>query len=120
MQDRNLAPLAASSRVQSGALPATVEARRANHGGSAWSLPSRSRQSAELQPQDGSLANPARIATMPSRNNGAKLDCESEDARITGGTRSLSRRVLGLNDVNTADRKATMSRRQTPLPSQVA
>jgi hypothetical protein len=90
---------------------------RANHGGSAWSLPSR--HPVELQPQDGSLTNPARIAEMPARINGAKLECESDDSRMTGGTRSLTRRVLGLN-VTAGRRKTSASSKQAPLPAQVA
>jgi hypothetical protein len=117
MQNRNPALLAAPSRVANGGPPASIAPNHDNHGGSAWSLPSRER--VERQPQDGSLTNPARIAEMPSRNNGAKLECESDDSSITGGTRSLTRRVLGLN-VTAVRRKTSASSKQAPLPAQVA
>jgi hypothetical protein len=64
--------------------------RRLSHGGSAWSLP---RGTSSLrQPQDG-----ASLAGMLSQ-------LEPEDAGMTGGTRSLSRRLMGLN-VTAAPRK---------------
>jgi hypothetical protein len=47
------------------------------------------------------------------------MDCEPEDARLTGGTRSLSRRLLGLNILLTGRRPAIAVKLQTPA-SQVA
>lgn len=117
MLNKNFASLEPPNRVPGGISVASVAPHRANHGGSAWSLPGRNPM--ERQPQDGSLTSPAPIAEMPSRTNGAKLACESDDARITGGTRSLSRRVLGLN-VTAVQRKTPAARKLTPLPTQVA
>jgi hypothetical protein len=57
-----------------------------------------SRYPATTQPQDGAL-RPASVAALTS-----PLDCEPEDARLTGGTRSLSRRLLGLNIMLTSRR----------------
>ena len=64
--------------------------RRVNHGGAAWLK----RRGDELrQPQDG--AYPDRVVS--SKEN-SRLE-EGEDAQITGSTRSLGRRLLGLNVV---------------------
>ncbi len=68
--------------------------RRMSHGGSAWSLPRGT--NVLRQPQDG-----ASMAGMSSL-------LEPEDTGITGGTRSLSRRLLGLN-VTAAPRKPSAS-----------
>jgi hypothetical protein len=116
MPNSRPAPPEASRSVQRADPQPAAEPHRANHGGSAWSLPSR--RSIDLQPQDGSLTNPPRVAEMPARTNGGKLAGESEDSRMTGGTRSLSRRVLGLNDVAAERRKTPQGR--TTLPTQVA
>ena len=48
------------------------------------------------QPQDGAVDPGSRIAAMTSHLQN-QLFHEPEDARLTGGTRSLMRRVLGLN-----------------------
>jgi hypothetical protein len=47
------------------------------------------------QPQDGATDVTSRVASL--RSPGLELTGEPEDARLTGGTRSLMRRVLGLN-----------------------
>ena len=73
--------------------------RRVGHGGTAWSS-----KSSLKQPQDGSADlrdTPSRITDINTRMQleafgGAAL-VEPEDARLTGGTRSLGRRMLGLN-----------------------
>jgi hypothetical protein len=85
--------------------------RRVNHGGSPWSIPAR--YPSTTQPQDGAL-RPAPVAALHSA-----MDCEPEDARLTGGTRSLSRRLLGLNILLTGRRPAIAVKLQTPA-SQVA
>lgn len=70
-----------------------VAPRRVSHGGSGWlHEPASERQ----QPQDGAFdANGdgarQRVAEMPTSW------MEPEDARLTGGTRSLMRRLMGLN-----------------------
>jgi hypothetical protein len=72
--------------------------RRGTHGGTAWSLPF-----AELilfQPQDGAVDSRTRLANISSHQHSGVLN-EPEDARLTGGTRSLTRRLLGLNVVTT-------------------
>jgi hypothetical protein len=96
MSNQELTRFATPSRSQ---LPGNESLpRRVNHGSSPWSIPAR--YPATRQPQDGAAHNPARIAALSS-----PLDCEPEDARLTGGTRSLSRRLLGLNVMLTGRRK---------------
>jgi hypothetical protein len=122
MQEKHIAPLTASraeqqepkeQRTGQRAVSAGSGApHRVNHGSSAWSLPSR--RPSDLQPQDGSLTNPARIAELPARGSGVKIAGESEDSRITGGTRSLMRRVLGLNNVTAEARKMAPARNSVP------
>jgi hypothetical protein len=82
-------------------LPAPVASRRTNHGGNAWSLPD---SAANLQPQDGAthdLAVQRRYAMAKPKTKGmggfSTVVTDPEDARLTGGTRSLMRRLLGLN-----------------------
>jgi hypothetical protein len=70
--------------------------RRAGHGGTAWSLPLA--EKSMRQPQDGAIDTRARLATINSHLHSDALR-EPEDARLTGGTRSLTRRLLGLNVV---------------------
>jgi hypothetical protein len=76
---------------------------RTNHGGNAWSLPD---SSANQQPQDGvthDLAVQRRFVTamtnpkMKGAGGFSAVVKDPEDARLTGGTRSLMRRLLGLN-----------------------
>ncbi len=74
-------------------------ARRMGHGGSAWSLPRG--LNVLRQPQDGAPSATAGVLSPTQRN----VLSEPDDAGITGGTRSLTRRVLGLN-VTAAPRKA--------------
>jgi hypothetical protein len=75
----------------------TVESmswRRSGHGSSA--TPQRPEDMRLRQPQDGATeASASRVASLRSSTPG--LTGEPEDARLTGGTRSLMRRVLGLN-----------------------
>jgi len=52
------------------------------------------------QPQDGAIGLDIARASGQPKHLGANAVCdlrEPEDARLTGGTRSLMRRVLGLN-----------------------
>ena len=79
-------------------LQGPTSSKRTAHGSSAWSIPQADNRL--VQPQDGAAeiskvtadgyqdAN-AFVARSPAN--------EPEDARITGGTRSLMRRVMGLN-----------------------
>jgi len=74
--------------------------RRVGHGGTAWSTDANL-----LQPQDGAVDDGAAVRSrvtdistkLQAAAFGAAALAEPEDARITGGTRSLMRRVLGLN-----------------------
>jgi hypothetical protein len=68
--------------------------RRSGHGETAWSL--RSNPGRLFQPQDGTADNRSRLATLRPRPQVGVLQ-EPEDATLTGGTRSLTRRLLGLN-----------------------
>ena len=43
------------------------------------------------------LAGKSKLAGMLSTRSFVKLPCEEEDAKITGSTRSLDRRLLALN-----------------------
>lgn len=81
-----------SERFLVGSAPDKTPVRRNNHGGFAWTA---SDHAENLhQPQDGAqdrtatVYNPLAKKTMPR---------EPDDARLTGGTRSLMRRVMGLN-----------------------
>lgn len=72
----------------------TMSWRRSGHGSSA--VPQRPQMMIFRQPQDGAPEpSSRRVATLPSAH--PSLSGEPEDARLTGGTRSLMRRVLGLN-----------------------
>jgi hypothetical protein len=73
-------------------------ARRVGQGHSAWSLPRG--LNVLRQPQDGAPAVVLNSLAATQRN----VLSEPDDARLTGGTRSLSRRLLGLN-VTSAPRK---------------
>ena len=79
-------------------------ASRQGHGGTAWSLPFA--EAGMMQPQDGAVENRSRLASMRSHQNVDGLH-EPEDARLTGGTRSLDRRLLGLNVLNTYVKRTT-------------
>lgn len=65
--------------------------RRNNHGGFAWTAADRADNL--HQPQDGARERTA-VYTPISKKTTLR---EPEDARLTGGTRSLMRRVMGLN-----------------------
>lgn len=71
-----------------------MAAPRGGHGGGAWSLPFA--EPMMFQPQDGAVDTRTRLATIKSHQHSDLLQ-EPEDARLTGGTRSLNRRLLGLN-----------------------
>jgi hypothetical protein len=73
--------------------------RRVAHGGTRWST-----ASILKQPQDGAFNEAelqGRVTDIGTRLEmitfGPALLVEPEDARLTGGTRSLVRRLLGLN-----------------------
>lgn len=68
--------------------------RRIGHGGVSWALPDELDR--RKQPQDGSPESRAKVATFKRISLLAPMQ-EPEDALITGGTRSLARRLLGLN-----------------------
>jgi hypothetical protein len=76
--------------------------KRTGHGSVAWTVSSA--ENALCQPQDGAAAG----RDLRRRTAGAagvqeiharlpRLANEPEDARLTGGTRSLMRRLMGLN-----------------------
>jgi hypothetical protein len=82
-----------------------MASRKPNQGNSAWSLPS---GKTLKQPQDGAPTgiSAAARALLTSLRQANPL-AEPEDATLTGGTRSLTRRLLGLN--------VTSAQRKTPL-----
>ena len=53
-----------------------------------------------MQPQDGAVDTRTRLASIRSHQHSDGFH-EAEDALLTGGTRSLDRRLLGLNVLNT-------------------
>ncbi len=71
--------------------------KRAGHGGVAWTA-SASAESMH-QPQDGAQETGNRHTPI------SRLHREPEDAGLTGGTRSLMRRVMGLNVTALGERK---------------
>jgi hypothetical protein len=71
-----------------------VSTRRGGHGGTAWSMPFTDQ--GLIQPQDGAVDPRTRLASIRAHEHSDLLH-EAEDARLTGGTRSLDRRLLGLN-----------------------
>ncbi len=76
--------------------PVRETAHRTGHGGTAWGSASTSVGEVKLyQPQDGAADPRSRVADIASRMR--KMAGEPEDARLTGGTRSLMRRLSGLN-----------------------
>ena len=83
-----------TSRISTG-LPLPVkDTRQGKHGGTAWSVPFSEKNL--RQPQDGSAQKRKRLAMIGSQLHTNLLN-EPEDAGLTGGTRSLTRRLLGLN-----------------------
>lgn len=92
-----------TSRPAVAPMPTPAGFHRTNHGGNAWSLPD---STANAQPQDGVKHDPVvqrrYIATMANQKTKrvggfSSVVLDPEDARLTGGTRSLMRRLLGLN-----------------------
>jgi hypothetical protein len=76
---------------------ARVVMRRTAHGGTAWGA--RPDSDTEMyQPQDGGIDLDARsrVTEISAQLNRTSF-IEPEDARITGTTRSLMRRLMGLN-----------------------
>lgn len=67
--------------------------RRGGRGGNAWLLPMAEAMS---QPQDGAATSLSQLVSMRSHLHSNVFN-EPEDARLTGGTRTLARRVMGLN-----------------------
>jgi hypothetical protein len=72
--------------------------KRSNHGGVAWAATDAENLH---QPQDGAQET----GTLYTALTRKAMFREPEDARLTGGTRSLMRRVMGLN-VTALARKA--------------
>lgn len=68
--------------------------RYGGRGGTAWSLPMADQM--KTQPQDGAVSSVSQMMRISSHLHSNALD-EPEDARLTGGTRTLTRRLLGLN-----------------------
>jgi hypothetical protein len=94
-----------------------ISTRRGGHGGTAWSLPFA--EPGMLQPQDGAIDTRTRLASIRSHQHSDVLH-EAEDARLTGGTRSLDRRLLGLNVLDTyAKRSAASAAKVTSVESLV-
>lgn len=65
--------------------------KRSVHGGSAWTAGAHA--DSLHQPQDGAAQEPGTLLSSRTRMSLR----EPEDAGLTGGTRSLMRRVMGLN-----------------------
>ena len=72
-----------------------------------------------LQPQDGAMDTRTRLASIRSHQHSDGLH-ESEDARLTGGTRSLDRRLLGLNVLETYAKRRERSQSRLVARIEVA
>jgi hypothetical protein len=81
-----------TSKIGKGMLVPVVNTREGKHGGSAWSVPFSDQNL--RQPQDGAADRRRRLAMIDSHLHSNLLN-EPEDARLTGGTRSLTRRLMG-------------------------
>ncbi len=111
MMNTPLTPINAGKKIADELFPLRVaNTREGKHGGTAWSTPFSDRSL--RQPQDGVAERRTRLAMINSHLLANLLD-EPEDARLTGGTRSLTRRLLGLNVIsayaNVSKREATES-----------
>jgi hypothetical protein len=102
----------------------TMSWRRTGHDSSA--VPVRPQEMLARQPQDGALNSFGDRSFGDRRINALRsiypsLTGEPEDARLTGGTRSLMRRVMGLNVVAPLRSAARRSvRRASTIHPQVA
>lgn len=115
-QSLRFAPETESTSPTATWLTERSKSKRIAHGGGAWSLPDP--EGRLRQPQDG-----ARLSGAEEQNArvGRSPMSEPEDAGITGGTRSLMRRVMGLNVTARQDvRKPVRSALGTNTHAQVA
>ncbi len=97
----------------------TMSWRRTGHDSSA--VPVRPQEMLARQPQDGALDSFGDRRVNALRSIYPSLTGEPEDARLTGGTRSLMRRVMGLNVVAPLRAAARRSvRRAATIHPQVA
>jgi len=106
--------------LASGRAAVRIGPKRGVHGGTPWGT----RPENEMrQPQDGGadLDVRSRVAEINSKLNRTGL-IEPEDARITGTTRSLMRRLMGLNIIAPKPVKPASSRRSLMVrePARVA
>ena len=92
------------------------EMHRVAHGSTAWAVTTAADVNLH-QPQDGVLAQRRRVTDIASRIR--KVVGEPEDARLTGGTRSLMRRLSGLN-IGLSKGLNAVKTRVLPIPSQPA
>lgn len=104
MQTSSVLPF--NSRAFPGSEGRETEARRVSHGSTRFASDPCMRQ-----PQDGAVEASSRIASITSKQSPA-VPSEPEDARLTGLTRSLYRRLMGLNVMNVNV--------DTPVPTAVA
>jgi hypothetical protein len=82
--------------------PAPETPHRVAHGSTAWAVTPPPAEDANLyQPQDGAGEQRRRVTDIASRLRKISAG-EPEDARLTGGTRSLMRRLSGLNMIRSA------------------
>jgi hypothetical protein len=91
-----------------------LASRQGVHGGTPWSLPFA--EAAMIQPQDGAVDTRSRMASILSHQHSDGLH-EPEDARLTGGTRSLDRRLLGLNVLKTYVKRSTAAVKGVKKPT---
>lgn len=107
MTNTQLTPITTGNRKMTAPLlPSLGETRHGKHGGTAWSVPFSERSLS--QPQDGSAERRKSLAMINAHLLTNMLD-EPEDARLTGGTRSLTRRLLGLNVISAGRSKSVAS-----------
>jgi hypothetical protein len=98
--------------------------RRNGHGGNPWS---RTSGLSQPQDQDDAIGTHARITEISARLYGRPTEAagvvvmdEPEDAHITGGTRSLTRRLTGLNVIPRPGAKPVQRVAPAASQSQVA
>jgi hypothetical protein len=92
------------------------ETHRVAHGSTAWAVTAAADVNLH-QPQDGVVAQRRRVTDIASRLR--KVVGEPEDARLTGGTRSLMRRLSGLN-IGLSKGLNAVKTRVLPIQSQAA
>ena len=94
MLDQYIAQWKSRTQALGGRSLVGLAPKRVGYGGGSWALSSEEENL--RQPQDGAVEIRARVTEIRTGVN-RPVQNEPEDARLTGGTRSLMRRLMGLN-----------------------